>query len=162
MPNFLKKYSKFSLFPLLFAISLSFLFLPIEVKTCSIPSERIGPVLRKGKIIGFKVYAMHKNHFLRYIGLKRNDIVVEINERNVAYLLEDESLLKNFKQDIKKSKHIKLKLVRRKSTYEMEFILNSVNASNIAYDNCGIAGYTIDQSIPKKEIFDFYEMKKIE
>ena len=109
MPNFLKKYSKFSLFPLLFAISLSFLFLPIEVKTCSIPSERIGPVLRKGKIIGFKVYAMHKNHFLRYIGLKRNDIVVEINERNVAYLLEDESLLKNFKQDIKKSKHIKQK-----------------------------------------------------
>jgi|JI10StandDraft_1071094.scaffolds.fasta_scaffold14280_5 hypothetical protein len=151
---------KLFLFLILFAISLSFLFLPIEVKACSVPSERIGPVLRKGKIFGFKIYRMHKDHFLRYIGLNRNDTITKVNERKVSELFEDEGLLQNFKQNLKKNKHVKLKLLRREGYYEMEFILNSKNISKIRNSTCD--GYTIDQSIPKKEMFDFYEMKKIE
>ncbi len=155
--------TKIKSFPLLaiIAISLS-LLLPIELKPCSIPSEKIGPVLKKGYIIGFKIYRMHKDHFLRYIGLERNDIITEVNEHRVSHLLQDESLFKKLKQGIKKSKHIKLNLVRKKTTYEIEFILNSANISKIESYNCGIAGFLIDQSIPKKEMFNFYEMKKIE
>ncbi len=159
--NLFKKRESF-LFTILFAISLSFLFSPIELKACSIPSERIGPVLRKGKIFGFKIYRMHKDHFLRYIGLKRNDTIIEVNERKVSELFEDKSLLKKFKRDLEKNKHVKLKLLREEDPYEIEFILSSANVSKIEYYNCGIAGYTIDQSIPKKEMFDFYEVKKIE
>jgi hypothetical protein len=113
------------LFLILFAISLSFLFLQVELKSCPFKYESFGIVLKSGKIYG--------------------------NERK----------LKRIKTELVDYGHMKLKILRKKSKLTIEFQLNPKNVSKVERSGCNEIGL-IDQSISKKEMFDFYEMKKIE
>ncbi len=151
-------------FPLitLFAISLSFLFLPIKIKACP-GSERIGPILQNNKTIAIRIYEIKgKNHFLRYIGIRKNDVIKEINDIEILEIYENEKIKKRISTEVVDYGHIKIKLQRKKSTYTIEFVLNQKNIPKIRFDDCNGFGYMPDPNIPKKEMFDFYEMKKIE
>ena len=147
---------------ILFAISLSLLLLSIELKSCSGSSERVGPVLKKGKILGMKLYGFHRDNILRYVGFRKNDIILEVNGFKIYKLIGEDNLnqFRSLKENFKKDRHLKVKFLRKKSNYELELILNEKNFSKIKDSYC--SGYEIDQSIPKKEMFDFYEMRKIE
>ncbi|MBP9888309.1 MAG: hypothetical protein KBF93_18570 [Leptospiraceae bacterium] len=145
----------------LLAISLSLFVLQRDLDSCSVTtSETIGPALRKGKIVGFRIYSFPKKSFLNYLGIKKNDLITEVNGEKVFRFLGNEKAYEELKSNFKKNRHLKLKILRKKSTFTIEFVLNPKNISNIKNPPC--SGYEIDQSIPKKEMFDFYEMKKIE
>ncbi|MBP7281737.1 MAG: hypothetical protein KBA66_09185 [Leptospiraceae bacterium] len=147
---------------ILFAISPSFLFLPLELKSCSGSSQRIGPILKKGKILGMKLYGFHRDNILRYIGFIKNDIILEVNGFKIYELIGEDNLnqFRFLKENFKKDKHLKVQFLRKESIYELEFTFNEKNFSKIEDSPC--SGYEIDPNIPKKEMFDFYEMRKIE
>ena len=93
---------------ILFAISPSFLFLPLELKSCSGSSQRIGPILKKGKILGMKLYGFHRDNILRYIGFIKNDIILEVNGFKIYELIGEDNLnqFRFLKENFKKDKHL--------------------------------------------------------
>lgn len=153
---------KLKSFLYLLAISLSLFVLQRDLDSCSVTtSETIGPAHRKGKIVGFRIYSLPKKSFLNYLGIKKNDLITEVNGEKVFRFLGNEKAYEELKSNFKKNRHLKLKILRKKSTFTIEFVLNPKNISKIERSLCNDIG-SIDPSIPKKEMFDFYEIKKIE